>query len=417
MSPDIFITGLDAVTPIGTGLDHFWKNLLAGKSGVDVQPLYAADEWPFAIGSAVTDFDPEKYLRPRKSLKFMCRAIQMGCVAAKLAADQAGLGPDSADPNRIATIIGADQFLAEPREFIDAFRVCSPNRKFDYRLIGQQGIKQIEPLLMLKYLPNMVATHIGISLDARGPTNTIVQRDVSALIAILSSAELLRRDWADIAIAGGTGTNLQPTNLIWNGTAGLSRRIHEPQQASRPFDALRDGWVNGEGSGAIVLETEISVRRRGVTPIARLSGWSHGFLPMSDPRFSDQVARICAEAIARAGLQPIDIQQVNANGLSGVVEDHLESRAIQMICPHAPVMAIKHHMGHLGTGASIVELVAGVLAMRHGVIPGAINYMHPDPKCPINLSRHNRSEPQDNLLKLGFNSTGQIVALVISRVL
>ncbi|MCE2793353.1 MAG: beta-ketoacyl-[acyl-carrier-protein] synthase family protein [Planctomycetota bacterium] len=415
-APEILITGMGTVSPLGVGLESFWTALDSGQSGVIERTEFAETDWPFRIAAPLQGFDPKQLVKPRKALKVMCPPIQSGCAAANLAVEQAGITPEQLNPDRIATVFGTEVFISDPREIGNAFFKCLVDGKYEHSLWGTAGIAEIEPLWMLKYLPNMVASHISIALDARGPSNSICQGDVSSLLSIIEAAELLNRGWADIALAGGTGSNLQHFTMIYRGKESYSHRIDSPQQASRPFDRDRDGMVAGEGAGAIVLETAPHLAARNGSAQARLSGWAQGFCPPESPRFSARIAEVCAAASARAGLRPQDLDQWNAHATSQVQIDRWEAAAIGQFAPEVPVVALKHLFGHLGPGSGCVELVGGILAMQRNRLPGAINFKQPDPGTQLNISSRTRNHAQQHMLKLSFSPTGQIAAVVVSKV-
>jgi 3-oxoacyl-[acyl-carrier-protein] synthase II len=411
---DILITGLGVVSPLGVGLENFWKALAAGQSGVVERPEFAGHDWPFQIGAPVQGFDPKQLVKPRKALKVMCPPIQTGCAAANLAVEHAGLIPEQLNPDRIATVFGTEVFISDPREIGNAFFKCLVDGKYQHDRWGTAGLGEIEPLWMLKYLPNMVASHISIAIDARGPSNSICQGDASSLLSIIEAAELLRRGWADTAVAGGTGSNLQLFSMIYRGKDNYSRRVDKPAAASRPFDRNRDGEVAGEGAGAIVLETSNSMLRRGGTAQARLAGWAQGFCSLESPRFPQRVAEVCEQALAAARLPVEELGQFNAHGTSQPLSDRLEATAIAKFASEVPMVAFKHNFGNLGPGSGTIELIAGILAMQRGVLPGAINFTAPDEGFTLSLSSSPRKYPHNSLLKLSFSPTGQIAALVVT---
>lgn len=411
---DILITGLGVVSPLGVGLENFWQALAAGQSGVVERPEFAGNDWPFQIGAPVQGFDPKQLVKPRKALKVMCPPIQTGCAAANLAVEQAGLIPEQLNPDRIATVFGTEVFISDPREIGNAFFKCLVDGKYQHDRWGTAGLGEIEPLWMLKYLPNMVASHISIAIDARGPSNSICQGDASSLLSIIEAAELLRRGWADTAVAGGTGSNLQLFSMIYRGKENYSCRVDKPAAASRPFDRNRDGEVPGEGAGAIVLETSDSMLRRGGKAQARLAGWAQGFCSLDSPRFPQRVAEVCEQALAAARLPVEELGQFNAHGTSQPLSDRLEATAIAKFAPEVPMVAFKHNFGNLGPGSGTVELIAGILAMQRGVLPGAINFTAPDEGFTLSLSSSPRKYPHNSLLKLSFSPTGQIAALVVT---
>jgi 3-oxoacyl-[acyl-carrier-protein] synthase II len=202
--------------------------------------------------------------------------------------------------------------------------------------------------------------------------------------------------------------------MIYRGRDQYSRRVNAPQAASRPFDRDRDGAVAGEGAGAIVLETGSSLQHRGGQAQARLAGWAQGFCSLNSERFPHRVVEVCEQALAHANLSVMELGQFNAHGTSQPLSDRLEASAICKLAPEVPLLACKHNFGSLGPGGGTVELIAGILAMQRGILPGAINFAASDTGFTLNLSSSTRQHAHSSLLKLSFSPTGQIAALVVT---
>ncbi|QEG21803.1 beta-ketoacyl-[acyl-carrier-protein] synthase family protein [Mariniblastus fucicola] len=413
---DVVVSGMGVVSPIGVGIDSFWQNLLDGVSGIRVRESFAETDMPLRIGAPIADFDPKPFVKPRKALKIMCQPIQFGCAAANLAFEDAGFEKQSLEsvvsPDRIGTLFGTETFFADPAEVARVFRSCTEDDNYQHDRWGEFAMRQIQPLWMLKYLPNMAASHISIAIDARGPSNSICQGEASGLLALIEAADLIKRGVVDVVIAGGTGSQMALTAMLYRGIGDLSRRINEPEKASRPFDAERDGMVIGEGSGVVVLESAEHAAKRGATPVARLAGWSRGF---SDPNRVERneafVASIKA-VLADSGMTPDQIGLVSANAHGSIEGDASEAQAIQSVLGDVPVVAHKSNFGNLGPGTSVVELIGSLMALKHRKIPPTLNYENPDPDCPVNVSNEVRSMDKSAMLKTGCSGTGQMVSVV-----
>ena len=260
---DIVITGLGVVSPIGIGCDAVWGALAAGESGIRLVYLFDASSLKVRFGGQIPDFEPKQYVRPRKSLKVMSREIQLGFAAADLALTDAGIAEATLDPDRFGVAFGNDMIYADLEDLEQTYRRSARDGRFDLHLWSEAIQEELHPLWLLKHLPNMTASHVAIAHDARGPNNSIVLGDVSGLLAIAEAASVIRRGWADVMLAGGTGCRLHPTALVARGDGLLSHRADDFQAASRPFDRYRDGLVNGEGAGVIVLEAREHADRRG----------------------------------------------------------------------------------------------------------------------------------------------------------
>ncbi len=412
----IVVTGMGVVSPIGIGKEPFWAALGEGRSGIRRFEMAVDPTAPPAIGGQVADFDPKQYVRPRKSLKVMSRDIQLAFAAADLACADAGLREKPVDPERLGVVFGAGVIPCELDELIGPCRTCTVDGKVDLGRWGQTAASELFPLWMLKYLPNMPACHIGIGQDARGPNNSITLGDVSSLSALAEAVRILERGQADALIVGGVGARLHPTDWVRGPMLGLSRRGDAPEAASRPFDARRDGMVNGEGAAAVVLESGPRAQARGAAALARVLGYAGVFAPRRNGQcpLGEAVRRVILAALRDAGLAPADVGMVVAHGLSTIDDDRIEAQAIRETLGGVPVTAPKSYFGHLGTAAGALETVVGVLALQHGLIPPTLNYEYPDPQCPINVI-HGQPAPlaKSVALVLSHSRHGQAVAVVL----
>ena len=413
---DIVVTGLGIVSPIGIGREAFWAALSAGRSGVRRLP-FSDPSLPGPFGGVVADFDPKQYVRPRKSLKVMNRDIQLGFAVADMACVDAGLRQTPPDPERLGVMLGADMMPCDLDELVGVYRSCMVDGHFDFGRWGPAFVGDLFPLWMLKYLPNMPACHIGIAQDARGPNNTVTLGEVSTLSAISEAARVLRRGQADAIIAGGVSSRIHPMLWARSQVMGQSHRGGDPAAASRPFDALRDGTVSGEGAGALILETRQHAQARGARVLARLLGYASAFEPRraGQARQGTAIRRAILAALQAAGIEPAEVGFVAAHGRSTVDDDRLEAQAIRAVLGDVPVTAPKSYFGHLGAAAGALETVLCVLAFQHELVPPTLNYEHPDPQCPIRVI-HGQPLPlgRPTALILGHSPHGQAVALVLA---
>ena len=411
------ITGLGVVSPIGIGLGPFWESLRAGRSGVRTITRFDPTGLAAPFGGEVLGFDPKQYVKPRKSLKVMSREIQFGFAAADMAMTDAGLGPGAVEPERLGVVFGCDMIYSDIEELIPAYQKCIVDGRFQFQRWGERALGEMFPLWMLKHLPNMPASHIGIAHDARGPTNSSTLGEVSSLLAVIEGMRIIERGHADVMIVGGTSTRLHPAALAYRGDFWLSQRANEPEKASRPFDSARDGMVNGEGAAALILESRAHAQRRKARILASAVAASSRFEPRRNgtPMQGTAVRSAIAATLQSAGLQPQEIGYVGAHGLSTVEHDRAEAQAIHAVMGDVPVTAPKSYFGNLGAGSGAVELAAHVLALHAGEIPMTLNYEQPDPECPIRVVR---GEPailsKRTALVLSQATMGQAAAVVIS---
>lgn len=413
---EVVVTGIGLVSPIGLSREAAWGSLSERRSGVSRITAFDASELPVPFGAEVKDFDGKSLIQPRKSLKVMCREVQLGVAAAALAMRDAHLAEGQLDPQRFGVVFGGEMHYGELGELAEVYRNCMVNGEVDVRLWGERAMTDIFPLWMLKYLPNMPACHIGIAHNAQGPSNTIVLGEVSGLLALIESAEVIRRGHADVMIAGGTGSRLNITPLLYRGDLNLSHRIEDPAAASRPFDAQRDGMVIGEGAAALVLERGGHARARGATVLARVLGSGSAFEPPSTqaPTSGSSFRAVIRSALASSDLESRDIGWVKAHGLSDVAVDALEARAIRETLGDVAVTAPKSYFGNLGAGGAAAEAAVAVQAIVAGEVPVTLNYDYPDPACPVRVVNDAPLKPAcPTALLLNHSGTGQTAALIL----
>lgn len=415
-SEEVVITGLGVVSPIGVGRAEFWRSLLAGKSGVTRRDEYGDSDWPYAIGGQVKEFSAKEYVKHRKSLKVMCHEIQMGYASATMAMEQAGLEENSVDPDRLGVVMGSELLYCDIAEVEAAYRGAAPDGDLSYHAWCERAMSDLNPLWMLKHLPNMAACHIGIGFDARGHNNSITLGEASSLLAIAEGASIIERGWCDVMVVGGLGARSNLTHMTYKGVVDLSSNIDDPATASRPFDRRRDGFVVGEGAASLVLETAAHARARGAEPLAKYLGSSSGFGEPGNGSFSGAIANAMTNALRSAEVAVDDIGHVNAHGLSTQFHDRAEAQAIRTVMGDTPVTALKSYFGNLGAGGGAVEAAASILALTEKVTPATLNYDDPDPDCPVNIIH---GEPlaseKPAAMTLSQSLTGQSVAMIFGQ--
>jgi 3-oxoacyl-[acyl-carrier-protein] synthase II len=416
-SQEVVITGVGVVSPIGTGKQAFWTSLREGRGGVRPLVALANADLPVPFGAELVDFEPKQYVTPRKSLKVMCREIQTGFSAAVLALADAELDTETVAPERFGVVFGSEMFYGELPDVEDVYRNCLVDGKFDYDRWGERAMSDVFPLWMLKYLPNMVACHLAIAQNALGPNNTISIGEASSLLALIEAANVIQRGHADVVITGGTGSRLNLTSMMYRGDSNLSHRADDPAAASRPFEASRDGMVNGEGAAAFILERSDFAKARRATPLARVLGFGSAFETRLDGSLEERSAirNSIRNALRAANVMPQDIGHVNAHGVSTVNDDKVEAQAINFCLGDVPVTAPKSFFGNLGAGGGAVEMAASVIAIEHGEVPVTLNYDRPDPECPVNVVHgkpYRSAKP--TALVLNQSGTGQTVAVLLA---
>ncbi len=412
---EIVITGMGAITPIGIGSGEYWEGLLSGASGVGIRAEVAETDLPIRLCSLVKNFDAKQFIKPRKAIKIMCPPIQYACAASAMAVEDANLDLESVTPERFGTVFGGEPFYSDPLEVSPAFRGCIIDHEFDYEKWDVEAIRKIQPLWMLKYLPNMAGSHVSIALNATGHSNTICQSEASGSLALMEAFSVIERGTCDLVVCGATGSLAELTSVLYRQIRQPSQRFDEPQKACRPFDRERDGEVVGEGAGALLLESAEYASKRGATPIAKISGWCRSYFDPNHANFYQAIADNYRAALESATLDVADIAAVNANALGSVAEDIPEARAIAEVFGETPVSALKANFGNLGPATSSVELIGAVMAIQHGKLPAGINYQSADPDCPVHVATEAIDlPPGSSILKSSISRTGQITSVIVT---
>ena len=411
------ITGVGAVSPLGVGVDPLWSALMEGRSGIRVLQSQDMSRFPVQIGGEIPDFEPKLYVKPRKALKVMCREIQTAFTSATMAMSQAGLEKGDFEPDRLGVVYGSELTYGEVSDFEDLYRSCISSGTFEFGPFGDRFPSDMFPLWMLKYLPNMAACHIGIAYDGRAHNNSIVLGEVSSLLAIVEASRVIRRGHADIMLAGGCGNRISLTGWMYRGDVFQSHRNDAPDQACRPFDADRDGLVNSEGAGTIVLESREHATSRGATILATLcASASTVSTNVNDSEANaGAVSRSIEQALSSAKVTGDSIDHINAHGISTEQEDAQEAQGIHSVLPAVPVTAPKSFFGNLGAATGVVELITSLISLQSGKVPITLNYERPDKRCPIKvISGDPKEVEKPNVVSLSQARTGQAVAVVVS---
>lgn len=406
---DVVVTGLGVVSPVGVGLEAFSKSLINQKSGIKQRELFQGTSWPFRIGGIIEDYDPKLYVKPRKSMKLMCREIQFGFGAAQMAIEDSALDFEQIDSTRVGVVCGSDTFYCDPSSITDSYIGEDQSIK-DVSTWISRAMKTIEPLWMLKYLPNMIASHIAISIDAQGPNNSIIQGDASGVLALVEAADVIRRGWTDVMITGGTGSKINPTYLSYHGIKELADPGDDPATACRPFDKDRRGTVGGEGAGMIVLERRRHAEARGAKIYATLSSFDYGFATTDQESQIELLSKKIEGAIEKSHLDRSDISHVNSYASGEIENDRIVAQAIHRTLNGIGVTAYKGHFGNLGPAGAIIETCAMLQSLKDDLVPATINCTDTDPECPVNVITENLNARQTAALKLSNSNTGQQVA-------
>ncbi len=371
----VVVTGVGAVTPLALTAEETWRGLLEGQSGIGPITQFDASPFPSRIAGEVKGFDPGRYI-PFKEARRMARASWFAIAAAQEALTGAGLEPPLGDRAGvlIGTAVGGLEWaFAQARAF------------------WEEGLSRVSPFGVTASLPNMPAHHVSRWAQALGPISAVCTACATGTQSVGEAAEFIRRGVADVMIAGGVEGFVHEIAIAgFCAMRALSTRNDEPERASRPFDARRDGFVLSEGCGVLVLESLEHARARGARILAEVLGHassSDGFhVAQPDPEGRGAV-RAMAWALADAGVRPEDVDYINAHGTGTPINDVIETRAIKEVFGHhayrIPVSSTKSMIGHAMGGAGAIEAVACVLTLRDQIVHPTTNLEEPDPECDL----------------------------------
>jgi 3-oxoacyl-[acyl-carrier-protein] synthase II len=434
-SSDVVVTGVGPVTAIGIGVDEFWTSLLDGRLAVhslqvrdDDGPTPHADyrDHPLAgtwIGAPIVGFDGAQFVRPRKAMKVMARELQTAFAASEIAIQRSGLRPALESghlaADRVSTVFGSQMFYGPLGEIRDAIR-NSRDESGSYQLsrFGDAAMRDIMPLWMLKYLPNMPACHVGIAIGAFGANNTIVSGDVSASSAVMESIGVLRRGIADAVVCGGVGSMLDATHMVYRGDAPVPRIADPIERSSRPHATDASGVVAGEGASSLIVELADSAIRRQAPMLARITGTASRFAPPPHGKrgSSKGIAMAVRAALEQADLGQDQIGLIVSHGTGDPLRDAAERTALDEVLPHAAVMMPTGSIGHSGAAVGAVNTLIGVLAIQNRVIPPSLL----NGPCPAGWEARFDDRPRpldrDAVVVLTHTSQGVANAIVLRSI-
>lgn len=409
MKTRVVITGLGAVTPLGLNLDDTWKGLLEGKSGVATIKNMPTDGLSTTIAAQVKDFDPEKFI-DRKSLRRMDANEQFCIVAAQMAFDDAGLGQNHLDLDRCGVVTGSG--IGGIQTFED-----------QHETMLQRGAKRVSPFFIPMMIIDMCAGLTALRFGFRGPNYSTVSACASSAHAICDAFRIIQRGEADIMITGGAEAAITPLSMAgFCAARAVSTRNDEPELASRPFDRDRDGFVMGEGSGIMVVESLESAKARNARIYAEIVGCGmtcdahHITAPLPD---GSGAAKSMALAIKDAGIRPDEVDYINSHGTSTDLGDIAETKAMKAVFgSHAHKLAInstKSMIGHLLGAAGGVEGAVTAKSIKEGIIHPTINLDNPDPECDLDYAPHKSREMGIRYaISNSFGFGGHNVSLVLA---
>lgn len=406
----VVVTGVGVVSPYGEGADVLWNAVTEGISAVTPIDRFDASEYTTRFAAQVRDFDAKQYM-DNKDARRLDRFAQYAWAGSQMALDDAGLDLDAVDLERMGVLIGSG---------IGGIEVLESQ----VRVLADRGPRRVSPFLVPMMIPDMASGYVSIRTGAKGHNACTVTACASGANAIGDAARIVERGDADVMIAGGSEASVTRVALAGFCSAkALSTRNDDPQRASRPFDKERDGFVLGEGSGIVILESEEHAKARG----ARIYGEIAGYGCTGDAYHITQPApegegafRAMQRAMQDAGIKPADVDYINAHGTSTEYNDYFETLAIKRAfgetAYNVPVSSTKSSTGHLLGAAGAIEAIICLLTMQHDVIPPTANYSVPDPRCDLDyVPNEKRAARVDVAVSNSFGFGGHNAVLVLRR--
>ncbi len=406
----VVVTGIGVLCPVGLNATSAWENLVAGNSGIDYITLFDTELFETKFAGEVTGFEPTEYVS-RKDARHMDRFAQLAVAASLQALEQSGIQISSTNEDDIGIVIGSG---------IGGLTTLFEQNK----ILLEKGPDRVSPFLIPMMISDIAAAQVSIVLGVKGPNLCTTSACSSGSYSIGAAYEIIRRSDAQVMIAGGSESIINPIGIAaFNALKALSTRNNEPQLASRPFDAERDGFVISEGAGILILESLAHAQKRGASIMAEIMGYGasgdayHITQPLANGEGATKAMQL---ALNKANLTATEIDYINAHGTSTSLNDSMETKAIKTVfgdnAYHIPISSIKSMIGHLIGGAGAVEAVICIMVIQHGVIPPTINLTHPDPECDLDyVPNAARRAKVTTVLSNSFGFGGHNSVLVLGQ--
>lgn len=408
----IVITGIGVISPLGNDLKTTWEGLKAGQSGIDLIKSMDTTDYPAKIAGEVKDFDPAPFFNNPKDARRVDRFLHFGVAAAKMALDDSGLDLDKEDKTRIGVMVGSG---------IGGLGTLEAQ----HQALLEKGPGRVSPFMIPYMISNMASGLISMEHGLSGPNMAIVTACATSNHNIGEAWRIMKYGDADVMVTGGAEATILPTGLAgFCNMKALSTRNDDPKAASRPFDIGRDGFVMGEGSGVVILETLEHATKRGARIYGELVGYgiSADAYHLTSPLPEGQGAARCIQmALDHAGMNPEEVNYVNTHGTSTPVGDVCETKAIKSVFGDYAkngllISSTKSMTGHLLGAAGGLEIAACLMAMQENIIPPTINLDNPDPECDLDYIPHVAREAKvDVALSNSFGFGGHNSTVIVKR--
>lgn len=419
----VVVTGIGCITPVGNSAEATWESLREGRTGVGYISHFDAANFPTQFAAEVKNFNLADYYDTPERFEYAGRNIRFAVGAALQAMNDAGVIDESLDPARLGVYLGAGEGQQDFMLFMSMVAQAQRDGELDLERFTKCGLELLNPKAELEQEPNMPAGHLAALFNAQGPNLNCLTACAASSQAIGEACEIIRRDDADVMLSGGAHSMIHPFGVTgFNLLTALSTRNDAPEEASRPFDRDRDGFVLGEGAGMVVLEELERAKSRGATVYGELVGYGStaDAYRITDIHPEGRGAVTCIKmALRDAQLNTDDIDYINAHGTSTIVNDRVETMAIKQSLGEdaatTPVSSVKSMMGHLIAAAGSVEAITCLQAINHNVLPPTINYETRDADCDLDyVPNAAREAPVRYALSNSFGFGGQNISLIFS---
>lgn len=410
MKKRVVVTGMGVLTSLGNDLEIFWKNIQEGKNGISLIERFDTKDSPTKIAAEIKNFEPGLYL-DKKEARRMDRYNQFAMVATKFAIEQSGIDLSTLDPFRFGVVVGSGIGGIETLEI-------------QQEVLLTKGSGRVSPFFIPMMIPNMASGRIAMQYGARGHNECVVTACATSTNAIGDAFKVIERGDADIMITGGSEAAITPLSFAGFSNMKAMSTNEDPESASRPFDADRDGFVMGEGAGILILEEYEHAKKRGAKIWAELAGYgcTNDAYHITSPAPDGEGSKRCMEnALQDANIAPGDVHYINAHGTSTDYNDKFETTAIKRVfgefAERIPISSTKSMTGHLLGAAGAVEAIICILAIRDGVIPPTIHYQTPDPACDLDyVPNVSRKQRVDIAISNSFGFGGCNASIVFKKV-
>lgn len=410
MKRRVVVTGMGALTPVSLTTEELWESLKIGKNGISKITYFDTSKHGTRIAGELKDFDPLNYIDKKMSRR-MCAFSQYAIAASKIAIEDSGLDLSKEDKTRIGVIVGSG-----------IGGMVTFEREHSKLLLS--GPSRVSPFFIPMLISDIAPGYISIIYGLKGPNYSTTSACATSAHAIGNAVRTIQYGDADVIIAGGSEAPITPMGLAgFNNMKALSERNDDPEKASRPFDADRDGFVMGEGGGILVIEELERAKNRGAKIYAELSGLAYtadAYHITAPDEMGTGAVNVMRSALKDAGLRPNDIDYINAHGTSTPINDKIETLAIKQVfgdyANQVAISSTKSMIGHLLGAAGAVESIICVFAIQNNIIPPTINYEIPDPDCDLNYTPNKAVEKEVNVaLTNSFGFGGHNACLILKR--